>query len=1827
MAEFDDLRARLSSLDREADVTRRNARTANLRAAAAKDNQDLAAEARGARERADAVGRLRDEALDAFEAFSDPRVGVRQLNDNTPILLLPMRLETRFKIEALQSGATPRRELCVRIYPDECSIDAFDPELSEAEVDAGTRFWREYWRAAGVDAEARAAWKSLAGAYGTGRAAWIVKAFAPLNPADRPAKLPVSDLVLVIARSELPDAATRGRLADYWRAIWKAGDDTDAASDARDALVSALGDVDAAETAVARFAPFNFADPPPPNRTRQTTNVTVAWLQLPVETGEDRRGWRRAPMAAALPERFALIAFSSGAKPVEAIGARILEPLYVGPDPAAPEDERIVPKDGKLKIPEPLKWMFDFDAAVAAGMGLRIPLTPEQAESGFDRIVVLGVRMRADADDGRATFEELITGHGYSRAGFEILAQGAATNNSDDAPSAWSRRDDPDLAFDDVFGPPKFEVKTDPLEKRDGQIFAERLGLDPAVLIHVRGANGRDSLEAQAMNMALAPGTLGYMAGTLMNPVFDGWVDELVWFFTSYVSGRGPIPAIRIGAQPYGLIASTAFSRLSWLRGERADLLRRRLRRTDRQWRFLQGVHATLGMLEDSWRGKLGNVSRVGVGSDPHKTLLDVVGLHPNSAEFHTRHGKSLDELASRGRLARFGRIPSERARAAAQRQQALQLLRTLGYAGREPDILDLFFRSSEIKLKGPIIENVPFSETNPLSDSTDDGRNYLEWLVDAARASLDVVRRQEGFTGDVPPKALLYIMLQFALMRGYQDAGHRLRVDSGLFTSEAIAAFLHEPTSVHLVAAAKTSDSPWQRLYESDQRLTGRPDISVADHIAGVLPTRPAYAVDLAEQIRAIELLEQTPTARLERLFVEHVDTISYRFDAWRLGLVRWQLDRMRLAAADQVRRGLYLGAYGWLENVRPKRQPLSTPHLSDELAEAFKEGPPLQLDPTNGGHLHAPSLNQAVTAAILRAGELANRTPGSPTAFSINLSSERVRKAIALLEGVRSGQKLGALLGYRFERALHDFGGIVELDALVFAFRRAFPLVAERLRPSQNPPPPASEAIEARNVMDGVLLVKQTATPGNAAYPYGKSLPPLTNAEQQAVEKAVQDLKDIFDAMADLVLAEGVHQAAQGNPDRAASHLEVQGDFNAPPDPAVTRTPNRGFALTCRIGIELNPAATAAANDRPRAKAQPALNAWLADALPPLNAIACRVTWTVADGAEQPQFVTLADLGLAPIDVVHLIADEGGAGLAELDDRVRREVFLTGAPRADARFQIRYMEADAGQLSVFVISALVKRLRSLALQSRPLRASDVTLPSQAQTSDAVAHVVARDRIADVVSDLEDLRDALDAAIAAGATLLADPVAKRAALLAGIDGRIGTVVERLAETAAFGGAKVGWGGLYDWRSERFSALLKRISDLLKRWKTRLTACDEALTKEAALPVTATPEEHMLLLRAAEGQVSTALAADLDPVPLRVAVEAKRTAFVAKRDAITTNALDAPNADLSDRLARCVGLLPIDAFDPEPLTFTDVEDSIIAYWSDLQTLLVSARKDVNDRITAGNAALAAHDEAIDFESRLKALQIGATAIFGDGFKLIPVFTLPAADGAEQTQAHAHFTSGNLLAQARATLDDKNPLDTWFYGAARVRPKVRLIEDAIMLWEALELPHDELAALQLPHKAGAPWLALDFPKEDAPDGERLTYVAFAGPGYDPAAARCGVLVDDWNETVPAVEQDEPGPQHTTGVAFHFDRPSQEPPQAMLLVTPAEWNGTWSWTDILQGVIDTFDLACVRAVEPDQLDDTALAQFLPATVASVTTTGLSLSANFAAMNMDLRVVRSN
>ena len=90
------------------------------------------------------------------------------------------------------------------------------------------------------------------------------------------------------------------------------------------------------------------------------------------------------------------------------------------------------------------------------------------------------------------------------------------------------------------------------------------------------------------------------------------------------------------------------------------------------------------------------------------------------------------------------------------------------------------------------------------------------------------------------------------------------------------------------------------------------------------------------------------------------------------------------------------------------------------------------------------------------------------------------------------------------------------------------------------------------------------------------------------------------------------------------------------------------------------------------------------------------------------------------------------------------------------------------------------------------------------------------------------------------------------------------------------------------------------------------------------------------------------------------------------------------------------------------------------------------------------------------------------------------------------------------------------------------------------------------------------------------------------------------------------------RETTGLAFHFDRPSAEAPQAMLLVTPATWDGRWRWADLVGALDETLDLAKQRAVEPAQLDATPLARFLPTTMPAAGLRGISITTPLAENN---------
>jgi hypothetical protein len=1756
------------------------------------------------------------EALEEFVRQTDPREGIGRFDDRVPILLLPVRLETRFRTIPA-AGGPPRRQLWVRIYPDDVSIDGFDGRLSETEVANARAYWIELWKGGGIEDQERAAWRGLVAGHGSGRAEWIVSEYRPLNVPEKPAKQRPEDVILTIPTEDPPDPAEAAAVAAYWRAAWLAEGDRAEEEAARAALEAAVGPARAAAL-LELHRPVNFATAPAPPLTRADVEVAAAFVVFPrSEDVETRRhSWSGAPRAALLPERFVFLGFAQGRPPVVVAGRPIPSPLVVGPDPSAPPDQQLQQKDGDLLVPEPMKWMVDFDRAVAVGMGLRVDLDELQAARGFDRVLVVGLRLGADEETSRKDLETLLEHHRLGRTGFSLVPQGTPTNNTEGRPAGFERGDDPDASFADLKAGALFESTQVEGDKKDGQWLAELLGLDSALVQQVRHAGGSDQADARAMNVALWPATLGYWMETMMAPVFPpAAVDRTRDFFVRFVSGRGAVPAVRIGRQPYGILPATAFSRMRWMRGLRDGP-------------FLGRLHSVLRGLDAEWAALAGRVSFAGQSGDAHQTLLDVVGLHPASAEFSQRWAESLEQLFNRLNLEGLGGFAAALTIAALQ-QAGTNLLASLGHTGAPPDLLKKFFFGKHNALKGPVIQEGPLSETAALSAAAADGqRNYLRWLIDAANTSLDALYSQQGFAADRPPGALLYLMLRHALQLGYHDTSVRLFELSGLLTAQQAARARQDAPFVHVAAQAPASESRYALLTRTEPQVTGSPTLTVGRFIGSSLGTL-GPARHLREQVQALERLEGASTARLERAFVEHLDCCSYRLDAWLLGLVHCQLAHMRnlLEPGDQPpRRGVHLGAYAWLEDVRPEARTLAPVTLPADLAAVFQRNgdPPLVRDSANQGFLHAASPNQAVAAAVLRSGYLANATPANRQTMAVNLTSERVRTALALLEGIRGGQSLGALLGYQFERGLHDRHALAEVDRFIYDLRREFPLAAKHLQSTQPGPEVPIESLEARNVIDGLALVSHVRTAGPRAYPFGRTLPAANAAEAAAIDAEVDRMLETHDAVADLGLAEGVYQAVLGNYDRVASTYDAYSKGSFPPEPQVVRTPTSGLALTHRVALHLEAGASPTASPvtgvamTPRAQAEPALNRWLAGVLPPPGEVGCVVSFRdAATGSPVEREVTLLDLRLQPADLLHVLHAADQQAMSELDDRVVQFTTVTHAPRPDTPVSIGYRRKLAAPFSVFEVLPLVRALRGATLGCRALRATDLALTNEATAGADAGGFVDRQRIALVRAALETLRGELAAFSAALEEPLGDLENRRDELLAGADAIVEDLARLLARAAAFAIPETGWGLAYALRRRVFAAILAKTAALVGRWDERLTAFGALIVEYGNLPGTAPDRQKFDLLHRAEGLIATARTDPLPALPddYRTIVVGRRDDFAARRDQLAAIA-DTQRTTVSG-LLQDVQALDTAAFDFVEFSLADEEEELVRFAADAVRLLGVVGRAMDGRLAASQDLLDRHDAAAEPAARVKALAAAAQALLGEDFRICPEFALAPAAGDELENALGASQSGSLFEHLVDTAKVEQPVDTWFYGVARVRERLRAWEQAILFTGALGNAEPAWTPLQLPFRPDDRWLALQFPPEAAPDSERLLYTAHFASPFQKTAPQCGLLIDEWPEVIPSADQ-------TTGIAFHYDRPNSEAPQTLLLVTPSEFRGAWQWADLVDALLETLDLAKRRAVEPVHLDGLPLARFLPATVLAVTMGQLTISANLALNNEALRVL---
>jgi hypothetical protein len=1752
--------------------------------------------------------------FDQFEIFADPKKLVEQTSDVFPFLLFPVRMETRFMKKGNED------ELWIRIYPDDCLIDNFQETLSKSEVDDAKLFWINLWQAGKIEQQQRSAWRSLVASYGSGRATWIYKNYQPVNLTEQPTKANANDVVLTIPTDTALAALEINEAINFWKTVWLADGDSVKEQAAYQNLKMNLGAA-VAEKILLQYKPVNIGQSPEPPLKRNDVNLSVSFVIFPPDSSipANQNNWTKPPTVKLLPEHFVVIGYRNQAEVFSKTCKRVPSTLEVGIDPSLPKNEQLTIEKGNLKVNENLQWMTNFDKAVENGMAVKIvqsDLKSGSIKDGFDRVLVVGLKLGIDAVDSKIQLQELLEKHFLSKRGFALLPQGVATNNTGED-SGFSRLDNADQSYDNVFkGVNVFQDSNDLWKKRDGQWLAELLNLDIDFFKQIPFASSNDQGEARAMNTALWPATLGYFMDEMMDGVFDTKdIQHTREFFISYVSGRGALPAIRIGRQPYGIFPCTIFSSMEF--EEEAQPF---LRNINQPGDFIKRLYNLLQRLDSDWTLMANNVANVTRPSaKPHQQVLDVVALHPSSVEFHQRFAQSDLQVYNHAKFL-YGQAILQKI-AKTMQDNARNLLMAWGVdPTKKVPIASKYFVSGQTLLTGDVIDDTPLSESTAVRPYSTSGMNYIKWL---ATSSLEEILAQDFGEGKNPPIALLYLMLRHGVMEQYHQTGRDLYEEKQIFTDARLS--MREPDLL-FITSRQAGNSKLKFLYQRETAITNDSTRTVAEYIHEDLRVAPFFKnYYLQRVLSALDYLKDVPTARLERMFAEHLDCCSYRLDAWFSGLVNYRLEQQKNRATafanhNEVKPGLYLGAYGFVENLSSENKELSPVRLDEELDPIFNDEPdlpPLVRDSTNGGFIHAPSVNQATTAAILKNAYLSHATKTNDEPYSINLSSERVRLASNILEGVRNGQSLAALLGYRFERGLHDKHslGKGEVDVLIYPIRMLFPLTAKKIsQDTATPPenePKSIEQLEASNVVDGLALINHIKKTGNKIYPFGfpfgtgaGQLPNASAVQINAVTEEIDLLFNIHDAVSDLLISESVYQVVQGNFERAAANTDTLSIGNHPPETDIIRTPRSGVTLTHRVGSHLDSTAGAVAGDNPRIWAEPYLQQWLAGLLPDPSKIACNVGFKFIDPSlNGDTIVTQKFLGLSALDLLYILDPDNETAMNELDDRIVQFVKTNSAKHPGADIKITYAEPVAGSFSFFEIAPLVKSLRKIVLHSRSLKPSDFSLANDKQNDAIYDEVDLQTRINNATQDLPNLKIDLQNAANDAITPM--------------DGYANLVTSLLIRAANYGVPGTGTGFIYDQIKTIYASVMTKVDAVIKRWKQKHDEYNAVLT---GIPAGATNEEKFSALQKAERIISVNYTAPLPADPsvfesdLNNFKTTKFDALLAKLESFKSANVNSLNdfLDLVEPTVKNeIGKYDLDFFDAankvndieeERKRFSALRKTLSDKLLEIKGVIESAQAKLTKMVT-DSAALK------DPERRVGMVINAVKQLFGDSFIMLPKFKLSSFQSTEVNNA---FQDSSVLL---TYINGKNKfaVDDWMHGVARVREKLFHFENVSFLTEGFKTKEPTLTPMQLPYRANDRWLASEFPGDYKFESDKVLYTAYFDKPFNPADFVCGMVLDEWTETIP-------GTKENTGLTFHFDQPNTEPPQVMLLVTPAKFKGNWQWNDITQSILETFEMAKKRAVDPTMIDQSKYAQLLPATMMGVTEQLITISTNLA-LNMKL------
>jgi len=1158
------------------------------------------------------------------------------LESALPILLLPVHIETRF-FEVPDSGG--KRQLLVRIYPDDIHVHTHEALLTPEEIKAGEDYWRALTAANRLSDPAvatdkkQAAWQHLRGYAGPQRCIWVAKSTQPTN----------------------------------WTAALAVAD---------------------------------------------------AMLKFPVHSATKNHAWTMAPHTQLLPDKF-VVSIHGPTQRFDFEGNTVPDTVYLGPDPFYAD--KAYEKLGNEIVPHvDVAWMHDFSKALENGLALRID---EQAgfftsDGAIPKISVTGLLYSADAEKSRMLLESLIENHYYSRNGFSLVAQGTPTNNTEKDGSGYTRNEDVQTLgyYDGV--PTPLPADADVLH------LADLLGMDATLLREVPNADLREGAEARQMNTALYPATMGYYFERHFTPLMSAaGAAHTRSFFLDHVSARGPLPALRVGDQPYAMLLTS--DQRNWKNASGAEES------------FLNPLWSILNSLQGIWNQILdsGQVSHVGQPvTDSAKLLIEVMGLQAGSVSYTQRMAATHDAL-----LAAFGPENNTYNQAIAQKEVELKAWLTSLHIGANIP--------ADSTLNPPVNSLYVYDNIARLLDknfvSAKQGAalkgNYIHWL--ATVETLEELEAQNVIENKTAPNQLLFLLLRHALLLEVLDRSVDVFEKAGIKAKTVKA----NKGLLNLAPELEHKDvTQFELLRGKPIALDAQKFAQIGDQRIGDFILKKDTALPETTGIQAFREslleMEKWPVAKLERYLSNHVDLCFYRLDAWQTGLFHHKITQNRKAKP----RGLYLGAYGWVTDLKPETRTAATLTELEKIPAQLlpKDGSFIFKQADNAGFVHTPSLNHATATGLLLSGYHNHKKNygaiGSkqPQPFAVNLSSERVRRAKFIFEGVQNGQPLDVLLGYQFERGLHDrttqnLAGM-NLNQYIYDLREKYPVKRDNI--PQQGSDKVQETVSAYPVINGLKLledptnteIKKLTDAANIGNPLQAA------AHLSAIEAEKKRLADTLDAANDLLMAETAYQVVQGNNDRTASVLNALKNADVPPSIEVIKTPRStllGFTNRASVHFRTDMSGQAGntwtTKTTPRSRMETGLNRWLGRCLGKPETILCEAAFLENNIPQKVKTVSLDDLQMQPLDFVMIAGGEYKNSMSELEGRIARAYRKkTSSDPEDATISITLAAgAHSPEERTFAqVIPLARALRTLITTAKPATARDFEGQRKTQTNNIAA-------------------------------------------------------------------------------------------------------------------------------------------------------------------------------------------------------------------------------------------------------------------------------------------------------------------------------------------------------------------------------------------------------------------------------------------------------------------------------------------------------------------------